>query len=231
MVYFLFINAQNNETGKNRFLFTPSRINTSSKSNQYWLLPPITNEKNYRMVVRKLLRDIFGIKRVFGKKPNMKFIKNYTWDNRITNIVKPVNSNDYPELFLLNRFQRNSVETMVNKVDPNKENSFEGKVLMVNVYYYLEKLNASKIQKVRGYCEYHKTMLASHLNINRKTRIVYDEKLNKFVERKEPISSAIFRSLMGNTGGARKKTRRRNSRTRNRTRNSNTRNTRRTRKQ
>ena len=89
-----------------------------------------------------------------------------------------------------------------------------------------------KYKKVQGYCEYHKTMLTSHLNINRKTSIVYDEKLNKFVERKEPIVSAIFRSLMGNsTGGARKKTRRRNSRSRNsRSRNSNTRHARRTRK-
>tara|TARA_B100001063_G_C16711902_1_gene528473 strand:+ start:350 stop:1036 length:687 start_codon:yes stop_codon:yes gene_type:complete len=211
MVYFLFINAQNNEMGKNRFLFTPSKINTGAKSSNYWLLPPITNERNYRIVVRKLLRDIFGIKRIFGRKPNMKFIKNYTWDRRIKTIVKPLNRINYPELFLLNKFQRNSVRAIVDKVDPNKENSIEGKVLMVNIFYYLEKLNANKVQKVKGYCEYHKTMLASHLNINRKTSIVYDEKLNKFVEKKEPIASAIFRSLMGNTGGARKKTRRNKS--------------------
>ena len=221
MVYFLYINARNNKEGKKRFLFTPSRISRKERSPQYWLLPPITNENNYKEYVKKLLRDIFGIKRVFGEKPNTKFIKSYTWNGKINTIVKPVNRKDYPELFLLNKFQRKNVETMVEKAE-----SIEGKVLMVDVFYYLEKLNATNIEKVQGYCNYHKTMLASHLNINRKTSLVYDEKSNKFIEKKEPVMSAIFRSLMGNTGGARKKTRRNKGSRRNMSRHSKYRNTR-----
>ena len=214
MVYFLFINTQNNEKGKDRFLFKPSSITTSKKSSEYWLLPPITSEKNYRVIVTKLIRDIFGIKRVIGKGIEKQFIKSYTWDNKIKVIKKPVNSNDYPEIFLLNNFQRKSVEAAVDKAE-----SIEGKVLMVNIFYFLEKLNATQTEKLQGFCEYHKTMLTSHLNINRKTSIVYDEKQNRFVDKKEPIASAILRSLMGNTGGRRKKTRRNKNKTKNTRRN------------
>ena len=229
MVYFLFINSQNNKTGKKRFLFRPSMLSKSERSPPYWLLPPSTNENNYKNIVQQLIRLIFGTKREFNRNNETEYIKSYKWDNKITNIVNPINVNKYPELFLLDSNSKSSVNTMVKKAE-----IIEGKVLMVNVFYYLEKLNATNIEKVQGYCDYHKTMLISNFDINRKTSVVYDEKLNKFVEIKEPYMSAILRSLMGNTGGGRKhpryikKNRRINSTRRiNRTKRSKKRNTRR----
>ena len=199
MVYFLFINAQNNKRGKNRFLFTPSTLNTSSIGKSYWLLPPITSEKNYTTIITKLINDIFGIKRVIGKGMNKQFIKSFNWDKKITEIKKPVNRDDYPTLFLLGGPQFKQVEDAVDKAE-----NLEGKVLMVDIFYYLEKLNATQTEKLQGFCEYHKTMLASHLNVNRRTTLVYDEKQDKFIDKKEPIFSAILRSFMGNTQGGRR---------------------------
>jgi len=198
MVYFLFIIAQNNNSGNKRLLFTPSRISETQRT-PYWLLPPITNERNYKIIIKKLLKDIFGTKRVVGLGPEKQYIKSYQ-SNNLMKIKNPIIKDNYPEYFLLNEYQKSRIKTMVDKAE-----MLDGHVLLINVFYYLENVKATKLQVAKGYCEYHKTMVASLFNAHRKTSLVYDEKTDSFKEKKEPIISSIFRSLMGNTsGGARK---------------------------
>ena len=201
MVYFLFIIAQNNKTGNKRFLFTPSRISDKQRTT-HWVLPPITNEKNYNIIVRKLLKEIFGTKRVINVGPDREYIKSYQ-SNKLTKIRNPIDKNEYPDYFLLNQYQQKQIKKMVDTSE-----MLEGQVLIVNVFYYIESVKASRLEKIQGYCEYHRTMVSSLFNANRKTSIVYDEKTDTFKEQKEPIISSIFRSLMGNTtgGGKRRKT-------------------------
>ena len=131
-----------------------------------------------------------------------------TFDSHIENTKNVHGIKDTDQLVLktgsinqLNDITSNG-EQVEDAVD--KAENLEGKVLMVDIFYYLEKLNATQTEKLQGFCEYHKTMLASHLNVNRKTTLVYDEKQDKFIDKKEPIFSAILRSFMGNTQGGRR---------------------------
>ena len=198
MVYFLFIIAQNNKTGNKRFLFTPSRISNNQRTT-HWVLPPLTNERNYKIIVRKLLKEIFGTKRVVNVGPDREYIKNYQ-SNKLTKINNPIHKDSYPDYFLLNEYQQKQIKQMVDLSE-----KLEGHVLLVNVFYYIESVKASTLEKMQGYCEYHRTMVSSLFNANRRTSLVYDEETNTFKEKKEPIISSILRSLMGNTsGGARK---------------------------
>lgn len=198
-IFILLINAKNNKRGDKSFLFTPSDLGRG-RSNNYWLLPPSTNEiktssSYYKKVIKKLIEGIFANKRVIDKQDmtDAEYIKEYIWDGKIINLQdKPLSPENYPSIssLLENNFG------IVNNV-LTKANQVNGKLLLVNITYYLEKVNATAMEKIKNNCEYHKTMLKSHLNINQKGEYVYNEKTKKVEYKKEPILNAVLRNMFG----------------------------------
>lgn len=213
-MYFLFINVKNNKSGTQRFLFTPSNFRSdddfsTSNKTSYWLLPPSTNNKvkspfYYKKIIKRLIPEIFNNKRI-SNKLGMKYsspqrIKDYHWDGTIIDLKeKPLNEKNYPNFFKLNSYFRNKINEMIQKSD-----DLEANIIMVNVTYYIEKANATTMDKLKGHCDYHKTMLKSHLGLGNRMEYVYNNKTKKYELKPESLVSGILRNMFGNkvqTGG------------------------------
>jgi hypothetical protein len=208
-IYVLLINAKNNKTGNKSFLFTPSSIGRG-RSNEYWILPPSTNNNKksdsyYKTIIKRLIQAIFGNKRIIQQTSleEAQYIKEYIWDGKIIDLQeKAINPENYPSISSLLENNLGTIDSILKKVD-----KVEGKLLLVNITYYLEKVNATALEKIKNNCEYHKTMLNSYLNIEQRGEYVYNEETNKVEYKKEPIIMSMLRNIFGNkqSGGYQKK--------------------------
>lgn len=152
MVYILFIKTKNNENPENSVLFTASNV-TFGISKPFWVLPPDTNNDNYKNRIQKLIRDIFGSKRVVKYSGKPYLIKDYTWDKNIHELKKEGQS--FSRDMLTRTIENKNFETALDIIDAN--------VFEVNLFYYLEKPNATFIDKMRSFCKYHKSMVNSQI--------------------------------------------------------------------
>lgn len=210
-IYFLIINAKHNYSGKNSFILSPSYISRRpGRSRDYWLLPPSTNNKrndsnNYKNIITKLIDSIFGNKRIIkrGTFLDMEYIKDYMWNNKIIDLNdKTINPANYPSIKTLN----DQSITNIKRIQKRAE-KLDARLLMVNITFYLEKVHSTTTDKLKNRCNYHKTMLKAHLNLEQRGEYIYNDKTNKVEYVQEPFINAILRNMFGNEqhGGLRKK--------------------------
>lgn len=201
--YMLYINAHNNKTGKNRFFFSPKNLPNSRgvSDKKYWVLPPITNAKNAKRIISNFIGRIFNPSmRIKDGKGGFETIKDYKI-NKIVDITnKVINVVNIPFIQTYSDSQIKHFKDMVNKIK-----SVGGTVYIADVFYYIEPYNASYSDTLRNSCNYHKKMIETILNIERKSIDTFNEETGKFETRKEGIHQAVLRKLMGSSGGTRKK--------------------------